>query len=77
MLTRSAATLPLLLYGLGCPPSCGMECEFPLAFVGWLWGFWVQLQLLFWVKRYKVSSRQGLREGLGCRFVGVDSLCLV
>ena len=22
-----------------------------------------------WVKRYKASSRQGLREGLGCRFV--------
>ena len=30
----------------------------------------------FWVKRYMASSRQGLREGLGCRFVRVDSLCL-
>ena len=26
------------------------------------------MSLGFWVKRYKASSRQGLREGLGCRF---------
>ena len=31
---------PSMVYGPGCPPSCGMECGFPLPPVGWLWGFW-------------------------------------
>ena len=31
---------PSMVYGAGCPPSCGMECGFPLPSVGWLWGFW-------------------------------------
>ena len=31
---------PAMVYGAGCPPSCGMECGFPLPPVGWLWGFW-------------------------------------
>ena len=67
------------------PPLLWDECGFPLPPVGWLWGFWGfgsslsfrVLGLGSWVKRYKASSRQGLREGLGCRFVRVDSLCLV
>ena len=79
---------PSMVYGPGCPPSCGMDCGFPLPPVGWLWGvlgFWGcgsslsfrVLGLGSWVKRYKASSRQGLREGLRCRFVRVGSLCLV
>ena len=28
------------------------------------------------MKRYKASSRQGLREGLGCRFVRFDGSAL-
>ena len=63
------------------PPLHGLWSRMPPL----LWdGVWVPLPpgvvvgvLGFWVKRYKASSRQGLREGLGCRFVGVDSLCLV
>ena len=30
---------PSMVYGPGCPSSCGMECGFPLPPVGWLWGF--------------------------------------
>ena len=74
MVTRSAAPPlppPPMVYGPGCPPSCGMECGFPLPPVGWLWRFWGfgsslsfrVLGLGSWVKRYKASSRQGLREG--------------
>ena len=46
MVTHSAAPPlpppppPSMVYGPGCPPSCGMECGFPLPSVGWLWGFW-------------------------------------
>ena len=82
---RRPPLAPSMVYGPGCPPSCGMECGFPLPPVGWSWGFWgfgssfgiLVFGIGFWVKRYKASSRQGLGEGLGCRFVGVDSLCLV
>ena len=43
MVMRSAAPPPpplSVVYGPGCPPSCGMECGFPPPPVGWLWGFW-------------------------------------
>ena len=44
MVTRSAAPpLPPPPWSMvqDAPPSCGMECGFPLPPVGWLWGFWV------------------------------------
>ena len=88
MVTRSAApplSPPPWSMVQDAPPLLWDECGFPLPPVGWLWGFWGfgsslsfrVLGLGSWVKRYKASSRQGLREGLGCRFVRVDSLCLV
>ena len=75
MVTRSAAP-PL-------PPLHGLWSRMPPLLWDGVWGGVVVgvlgfgsslsfclLGLGFWVKRYMASSRQGLREGLGCRFVG-------
>ena len=40
-----------------------------------VWGEHGVWSLGFTVKNHKASSRQGLREDLGCRFVRVDGLC--
>ena len=50
----------------------------PCGVVVGFWGLGFSFKLVslgFRIKRYKASSRQGLREGLGCRFARVDSLC--
>ena len=91
MVTRSAAPPPpppSMVYGPGCPPLLwdgvwipSSPCGVVVGVLGF-WGFGSSLSfrvlgLGSWVKRYKVSSRQGLREGLGGRFARVGSLCLV
>ena len=66
MVTRSAPPLPPKGQWSGYrwgPPS-------PV-----VWGEHGVWSLGFTVKNYKASSRQGLREELGCRFVRVDGLC--
>ena len=50
-------------------------CGVPLSPVVWLWGLsFPAWGLWFKVKSYKASSRQELREGLGCRLVRVTVL---
>ena len=70
---------PSMVYGPGCPPLLwdGVWVpSSPCGVVVGVLGFWVWvLGFGSWVKKYKASS--GLREDLGCRFVRVDSLCLV
>ena len=82
MVTRSVNPPPML-HGPGCPYS-PVGCCVGSLFLLWGgcggFGILVQLKLLslgFRVKRYNASSRQGLKEGWGCRFVRVDSSCSV
>ena len=56
------------------PPPCRVGCRVPVPSVGWLWGFGFRVCGRFAVKK-KPSSRQGLREDFGCRFVRVDGVC--
>ena len=51
MVTRSAAPPSSPLHGLWfrMPPSCGMECGFPLPRLWGFWGFGSSLSFEFWV----------------------------